>query len=174
MFCNQRITGNAQEHLGMSRAYFSTRARKMDPQMDPHETGLAPTFSFDSLSTFAVAVSPTVADLASSAHWQLGPTSTARTNERLSQAHARFGAPMVSLEDLSTSINIGRIGNDLSGSRLGRVLRQKQETDPLCPSSCSHLPPSAGRDGLQISLKILKVILCSDFLGFHIIHHFPK
>ena len=95
---------SAQECSG---AYFSTRARKMDPQMDPRETGLAPTFSFDSLCIFAVAVLPTVAELASSAHWQLGPTSTARTNERLSQARARFGAPTVSLGDLSTSMISG-------------------------------------------------------------------
>jgi hypothetical protein len=32
------------------------------------------------------------------------------------------------------------------------------------------LPPFTGRDGIQVSLKILKVILCSDFLGFYMIH----
>ncbi len=33
---------------------------------------------------------------------------------------------------------------------------------------------SFGRDGFQVSLKILKVILCRDFLAFDIIHHFPE
>ncbi len=28
-------------------------------------------------------------------------------------------------------------------------------------------------DGFQVSLKILKIVLCSDFLGFQVIHHFP-
>ena len=37
-----------------------------------------------------------------------------------------------------------------------------------------HLPPFTCGDGLQISLKILKIVLCSDFLGFHVIHHFPE
>jgi len=39
--------------------------------------------------------------------------------------------------------------------------------------SC-RLPPFTGCDGFQVSLKILKVILCSDFLALHIIHHFPE
>jgi hypothetical protein len=37
-----------------------------------------------------------------------------------------------------------------------------------------RLPPFTSRDGFQILLKILKVILCGDFLGFHIIHHLPE
>jgi hypothetical protein len=52
------MLGSVKECSG---AYFSTRARKMDPQMDPRETGLAPSFSSDSLCIFAVAVLPSVA-----------------------------------------------------------------------------------------------------------------
>ena len=36
------------------------------------------------------------------------------------------------------------------------------------------LPPFSSQDDFQIVLKIPKVILCSDLLGFHIIHHFPE
>jgi len=36
------------------------------------------------------------------------------------------------------------------------------------------LPPFPSQDDFQIVLKIPKVILCSDLLGFHIIHHFPE
>ncbi len=45
----------------------------------------------------------------------------------------------------------------------------------LCPERRprSRLPPVTGREGFQVSLKILKVILCSDFLALDIIHHFP-
>ena len=44
----------------------------------------------------------------------------------------------------------------------------------LRPGYFRRLPPFTSRDGFQISLKILKVILCGDFLGFHIIHHLPE
>jgi hypothetical protein len=43
-----------------------------------------------------------------------------------------------------------------------------------CPSSFSLLWPLTDHDGFKISLKILKVILCGDFLRFYIIHHFPE
>ena len=36
------------------------------------------------------------------------------------------------------------------------------------------LPIFTGQDGFQIPLKVFKVILCSDFPGFHIVHHFPQ
>jgi hypothetical protein len=57
MLCNQRITGNARERSGILRAYFSTRARKMDPQMDPR-TGLASSFPSTRFCILAVAVLP--------------------------------------------------------------------------------------------------------------------
>ena len=80
------MLGGAPECSG---AYFSTRARKMDPQMDPHETGLAPTFFFRLLLHFRGGSLATVADLAF-AHWQLGPTSIAAYNEK---GHLRDSPP---------------------------------------------------------------------------------
>jgi hypothetical protein len=72
------------------------------------------------------------------------------------------------------------ISLDLSGPASSPFMTD-METRPHCVA-CSitakpaahHLPPFTCGDGLQISLKILKIVLCSDFLGFHVIHHFPE
>jgi hypothetical protein len=50
-----------------------TRAQKTGPVNGPTSNRVGTQFSFDSLCIFAVAVLPTVADLVSSARWQLDP-----------------------------------------------------------------------------------------------------
>src|SRR6266852_8984480 len=67
-----------------------------------------------------------------------------------------------------------------SGGRKWTRVLPTQMTFGLCvmvvlrPGYFRRLPPFTSRNGFQISLKILKVILCGDFLGFHIIHHLPE
>lgn len=122
------------------------------------------------------------------------PTACRNGRQKSPQARASTGVP---LEDtrarrshlagsllFPTLMGPYIISVDLSGPASSPfvTLMTDMETRPHCIASSitakraahHHLPPFTCGDGLQISLKILKIVLCSDFLGFHVIHHFPE
>ena len=63
------------------------------------------------------------------------------------------------------------------GNIVGLASRRQESRYGLLVSGAnrfSRLAIFTGRDGFQVPPKVLKVILCSDFPGFHIVHHFPR